>query len=299
MRRLAPLLGLAWMAAAPAWAMAQESYTIKLKKAAKGTTTTVASTMSSQEAVKVTTNDGAVAQNMTKKSAQNDAFTETVVERSDPEKEATVLKRKYGKARVSIEGKESTLPYESKTVVIEKKGDKYVFSYDDGGAIAGGDAEWLDKEFNGIKAGELRPEHFVPTKPVKVNQAWKIPTKDLVKLLNIESWILDADKCKATGRLLKVYMKDGHQFGDMIFTIELPVKVINSPDGAIAMKGVPALVLELSGSACIDGSPVSVTFTGTGRFDGSGVFPADNPQATVDIGLTYSGQTTATESPKQ
>src|SRR5262249_15115622 len=111
------------------------------------------------------------------------AYRETVLEKAEGKK-ATKLRREYEKARVKEKGKERTLPYEGKTVLIEKKGDKYEFEIEGGKPLTGKDAEELEKEFNEhtIDAAKL-DKLMLPPKPVAVGESWKIDAAAVVKEL--------------------------------------------------------------------------------------------------------------------
>jgi len=134
-----------------------------------------------------------------------------------------------------------------------------------------------------------------PTKPVEIGEAWKIPLDELAKGFAKRSLILDIDKCTATGKLTKVFMKDGRQFGEMTFTLNLPVKAIKTGQGDIAIKGAAPFKIEMSGTGCIDGSVTDNQTKTTMSFTGEGVFPADNPQVNITFSNLITGEKTVAE----
>jgi hypothetical protein len=98
---------------------------------------------------------------------------------------------------------------------------------------------------------------MMPKNAVKMNDEWKIDMKDVTKKLGSgDEMELDADKAKGTGKLVKVYMKDGKQFGEIQINLELPIKSIGK--GEKASEGSKVTV---NGTldVCIDGSSYAGT----------------------------------------
>jgi hypothetical protein len=296
MKRWSIMLAVATLALTPALGSGQDSFTIKLKKPAKGTTTQVQSVETNVEKVKLTDGKGNVAQDNNTKTVLHSVYKETVLEMPEGKKKPTSLKRTYEKASVKVDDKTMDLPYQGKTILIDRKGGKYTFSYEGGGAITGNDAKWLDKEFNQNKAEDPDLESLLfPDKPVKLNETWKIPMAEVVKAFEKESLILDPDKCVGTGTLVKAYNKNGRQFGDVIIKLNLPVKAIKTPDGNVVMKDNPAIVMEMKGALCIDGSAEDGHGHFNMIFNGHGAFPADNPQYQLAISNSMTREQTTTE----
>jgi UDP-N-acetylmuramoyl-tripeptide--D-alanyl-D-alanine ligase len=67
-------------------------------------------------AADVATADGTVVDDQNKKQLKTWVFEETIVERPDLKKRATVLKRTYSKATVVVDQKNAVLPYQGKTI---------------------------------------------------------------------------------------------------------------------------------------------------------------------------------------
>src|SRR5205823_5472916 len=113
------------------------------------------------------------------KSARHFLYTDTILDRPDPAKPPTKVKRFYDKAQADdvFDGKAKPRPYEGKTVLIEKKGDKYEFRIEGGAAIdADGD---LTAEFTGNDQDNQK-KLFVPPGPVALNAPWKADPKALL-----------------------------------------------------------------------------------------------------------------------
>src|SRR5262249_32834739 len=152
-------LSLALVASLLLWAgaaVAEEAYTIKRKEPAAGDTVQVERT----NTLKVVTQlvvKGTKVINETDTAVETSAYKETVLERDGATK-PTKLERVYTKAQVTVGGQKPVeLAYRDKTVVIEKKGDRYTFTYKGAKELQPGESQFLEMEFNSTPAerGEL------------------------------------------------------------------------------------------------------------------------------------------------
>ena len=113
--------------------------------------------------------------------------------------------------------------------MIELKDGSSVFSID-GKELSAEEAGELAKNFDAKKpTDEDMDKMLLPTELVAVGQAWKIDAKEMVKLFGEEEKVakmLDASKAKGSGKLVKAYKKDGHQFGSIEYKIEVPLKAL-------------------------------------------------------------------------
>jgi hypothetical protein len=303
MRRLIGLLALAVLIAVPASALGQETYTIKIKKATKGSQSHEERVQSETSVVKVLDLNGKELQVEKKGSTVSTVFEQTVLERPDPKKKATSLKRAYEKANVKSGSIVKDLPYQGKTVLIEKKGDTYTFKIEGGGAITGEDAKWLNKEFNESSKDEPDvdiDELILPTKPVKVGESWKIPTAEFVKFFEKTSGMTTfGDKATGTGTLTKAYKKDGRQFGDMQIKLEIPLKTFKQMDKEVPFEKGAAMVIDAKVSGCIDGSLEDSAGTMGFSITGTAVLPPDNPMFRLDLSIQNTEQGSSKESLKK
>lgn len=237
---------------------ADEAITIKVKKAAAGETTKESKTDENTLTISATVNGQAINQDV--KGDAKFVFTEEVVERPDPAKRATKLKRTYEKAEARERGEEVDYGLAGKTVLIEKGKDKYTFTAD-GKPLTGKSADKLDKEFNQRKS-ELEVEDvLLPKTAVKAGDSWAIDPKQLVEVF-ADEMMLDEKKVKGTGKLLKVYDKGGHRYGTMEFVITMPLLKMLGKDGEKEMGAGSFMKMEVTVDACIDGG------TSDGRLKG-------------------------------
>jgi hypothetical protein len=302
MRSLSSLLALLALLVVPALASAQDEYTIKLKKSTKGTQTREHKVETENEETKVTDNDGKLLDEKKKNSTLTVTYEQTVLERPDPKKKASVLKRVYEKAVVKDEDGMRDLPYQGKTVLIEKKDGKYRFSYEKGAEITGEEAKWLDKEFNPKHKDDSDIDFealMMPTKPLKVGGSWKMPMEEFCKSFEKSAGLrVHADKATGTGTLVKAYKKDGRQFGDLIIKMEMPIKAGVENGNETPLQPGSVMGLDVKMSMCIDGSVEDGHGVVSWHMKATALVPADNPQARVDVTVRASEEITTTELPK-
>lgn len=179
-------------------------------------------------------------------------YTEEVIERPAGAKKPTKLKRTYETASVTKDGKEDHVDLAGKTVLIEKTGTKYSMTID-GTPVKGLAAEILGREFG--KESQLTEEDLLPKEPVKVGGTWKVDSAKVAKDLSANGQMTaDPEKSSVTGKLLKVYDKDGHKFGVMEIKMELVITKGGQPGQEIEMKAGSTLKVTGTIDACIDGT---------------------------------------------
>src|SRR5262249_1135526 len=119
----------------------------------------------------------------------------------------------------------------------------------------GEEAGDLTENFNAKKpSDEELDKTMLPIKPVGVGDSWDIDGKKFAKLFGEEEKIakmLDLEHIKSTGKLVKAYKKDGHQFGVLEYRIEIPVKAL---EGEHPCREGAKLEMTMNIDGCIDGS---------------------------------------------
>lgn len=262
-------------------APADETHTIKSKKSAKGDMTLIEDQEEGENKLVLTVGGKEVPtpQGMGKE-GKNEVYVETILEKPEKADRATSLKRKYEKARATKEGKETTYVYEGKTVLIDKKGDKFQFQLEGGKELTGKDAEALDKEFNkkdGLSEDEME-KLILPTKPVKVGDTWKIDAEKLFKGANSEIGVT-GEGAKGTGKLIEVYEKNGHKFGKMDIDLEAPITKFGDEKVKFKVAEGSKLKMVFHVDVCIDGTSGDGTMKGDMAMDVEGTFDANGMEA--------------------
>lgn len=176
---------------------------------------------------------------------------EVVTPGTDGEKPAKAV-RVYEKYEAAG-GKDRATPPLNAPITIAKSGEKYEFTAD---KPLGDFAKTLDDEFN--KPNEPTTRDFLPGKPVKPGDTWKIDPAKFVKSLGKEKLSIDGAKAAMSGKLLKTYQKDGKLFGVLELLATFPVKDLG-PGAPPLKSGV--LKMTVTADVCIDGTDNRETTT--------------------------------------
>ena len=294
MLRILSVVAVLGLVAGPAWGQADKAYTIKIKKLAQGETERVEKADKSTEAIKIEDTNGNLLKEQTEKKGDVSVYRQTNLERKGDQR-PTRVKRKYDKATVTKDGETTSLPYEGKTVLIEKKGDRYLFRIEGDEELTGEAAKELNEEFN--KKGELDDKALekllLPGKAVKVGEEWKIDVATVSKAFQEEGSLeVVPEKTRGTGKLLRVYTKGGRQFGVIRLHLDLALKsVTNDGNKVILQADKSKMDMEFTVDTCIDGS--SATASGTWRVSANieAVLPSpDQPMARLHVTIRADGK---------
>lgn len=147
---------------------------------------------------------------------------------------ATKLTRAYSVAeKTGKDGKPRPLSYQGKTVTIENKGGRYTFTTG-GKPLPPAEAAPFASEFGQKQPSTIKD--LLPKGPVRVNESWVVDAAAVPGLGSAGPFPVDAARSKVSGRLVRVYNKDGKQFGVLEIRAELIPGGPNAPpgvDGAI------------------------------------------------------------------
>ena len=192
-------------------------------------------------------------------------YTEKVVEAGDkgPDK----FTRTFKKAVKGEEGNLNKLSYDGKTIIFERKGDKFEAKPEEGDVTEKDLTELLKNVNNKTNDAQL-----VPKAAVKVGDTWKLPKEAMQSLLGDLKDGADFDNFKGTGKLLKAYKKDGQQWGSIEIAVSVPVKKF----GPLELEKTIPFDLKLTLDTAIDGSTTesqvkgSVTVRGKSQVEQNG-----------------------------
>jgi hypothetical protein len=239
-------------------ARADDTYTIKFKRAPEvGKAVTVKSTDSSTGVTNVTDADGKpVGEEAKITQKDEEVYTETVLARDD--KHVTKFKRTYEKATRTTNGKATARSYEGLTLVFEQKDGKFTVTVEGDKPLDKADLAALTRKAN--EDADEREDVFLPTKPVKVGDSWKVDGKSLDKAF-AKSGGMDPERSSAEGNLVKAYKKDGHQYG----TIQVTMKMGLKPPPMVTFDKPPLIEMKITLDAPIDGSTTAGLMTMTGN----------------------------------
>jgi len=243
---------------------AQQKHTIKLKKSAQGDSAVVEKIEAETNTTKLTDKDNKEQDFSQPKKETKVVYRETILEKKADARIGTKVKRHYEVATVTTGGKTTTLPYQGKTVLIEKKEGDYHFTIEGGDELKKEDAALLRKEFNKKKESEPDLEKvMLPKGPIAVGETWQMDKDAIAKEIRSSGEPLEIDESgiKGTGKLLKVYEKDGRQFGVMRMELTFPIKSVKGLD---IEKGAATASGDMD--VCIDGSAHLGTVNGVFEF---------------------------------
>jgi hypothetical protein len=279
---------------APASVRAQEKYTIKLKEVgigdtlrteSKETTLTKSQTMGEKDKQPGKTTE--------EKFARDLLFLDTVVERPAAQKMPTKIKRVYEKATLTTfkggaAGDAKAQPYHAKTVLIEKKQAGYEFRIEGGEAFKD---PALDNEFN--SSPQDARKLFLPPEPVAAGGTWKVDTALLLHGFKPDEKV-KVKKADGTGKLVKVYKKDGRLFGviETAVALEFTVEVKEAdPKTKGTLNATQSFATKVSFDGCVDGTLAQGRVDSSSEYHSTSVFRApDNPAVTFITSGTTTGQ---------
>ena len=210
------------------------------------------------------------------------SYTEELLERDVKAKVSTKLKRSYTQAEKTVDGEKTKFSYLDKTVLIVRVDGKFTFTVN-GDELDDDEAEDLNEEFNKKDEVPLHDEDLLPKKPVKVGEPWVVDTAMVVKSFeSVVPFTLDVDKSKIVGKLLKVYQKDGKQFGTIEMTVTLVVKEFKLDGQEIELKPGSTMAITSITEQCIDGTSHALNEKSTITMDLTG----EIPNGTLKIGAS-------------
>jgi hypothetical protein len=278
----------------PAALSAQEAYSIKLRDPAKGDALQVNRTEDTQSQSKVVDAAGKPLVEKEEKGSKISVYRETILDKPEGRARPTRLKRVYEKARTQTGDKTEPLPYEGKTVLIEKKEGKYTFQIEGGEEIKGRDARVLDEEFNKQDDDFDLQKAILPKADVGKDEEWKIDMAPITTAFAKNAKMqIDAAKAHGTGKLVKVYQKEDARFGVLQFHLELPVKELGDGKEKIALDEGASWVMDITVDGCIDGSRTDGTMKASFKISASGGVPLPDGQS-AKLSTTGQGSFQAT-----
>ena len=182
-------------------------------------------------------------------------YTEHIIDMPTGSTRPTKLTRTYKVAQQFDKGSgaKKAMPYEGKTITIEKRGAIYDFTVD-GKKLSPIDTFELSREFT--KPDNMKTEDFLPKAAVKVGESWDAGAA-LKGLSGVLPFPLDASKSKITGKLTRAYTKDGKQWGAIALDLDLTVDSGAGPKGSAS----GTIKMTLTFDVPIDGSSREGTMT--------------------------------------
>jgi hypothetical protein len=250
------------VALSPLAASAQE-YAVKVKFPGLGDKSRVKATSDFEVNFKLLDDGGNAVIDAKETKVKKFVFTDVGLERAATGEELVRVKRQYEHAERKVKDVRETLPFQGKTVNIAKKDGRFEFQIEGDERIEGKDAEELNEEFNKGGLRKLVNDHFLPRKLVKVNEKWSFDVAPLSKAFMGDGKIaIDENKSTGSGKLTKVYQKNGKQYGVIALTLDFPVIQFVGDDGTKYDTKNSKITVSMEADCCIDGSLDEAVFKG-------------------------------------
>jgi hypothetical protein len=221
------------------------AYVIKLRPPQEGDEAAITRSRSGN----VTVTAGGKAK--TQHQAERYQYTEKILEMPAGASKPIKANRTFKVAEKSDEkGKLQPLSYAGKTVEIMVSPIKdvgYIFIVG-GNALQPPERDSFLEEFQGPKKPDL--DSLLPKNAVRIGEEWAAPLSAVGAVIGGEmKFNLDNDKSKITSKLLRVYTKDGQQWGE----VEMKIHMVIAPAGkGLPLSGTISAAVTLD--AVIDGS---------------------------------------------
>jgi hypothetical protein len=189
------------------------TYTIKFREAKQGDKIEVAKGRTATATVAIANST------RTQKEEFRYEYTESILEMKPDEPRPTKVTRVYKIAkRTAPNGEMKSGSYIGKTIRIEKylRSYKYVM---EGRSLPPIEQAQIHEDFT---RRQWKLQQILPKTPVKIGEEWAIDFAAITALGGKPQTNYDKEKSKFGGKLVKVYQKDGHQWG----VIELRSKLV-------------------------------------------------------------------------
>ena len=285
MSRNAALAALAGLLVWTSAIQAQQAFTVKLKDSGEGDVAVVKKNDTTVTMVTVVDGAGQVLVDKSDTKTEEREFKDTIL-KQEAGKPVTKRLREYIKAQSGQDGKVEDGVLQGKTFIIEKKADQYLFTDKDGEAVAGAVKAALQKEFAKKGDADATMEKLVlPKEAVKAGESWKIEMPMIVKEISKEGgMVLDVAKSTGQGTLVRAYQKDGRQFGEMKFKMEMPIDTIGEGKGQLKFSSGAKIVMDINFDVCIDGTSATGVMKMKMNMAGTATFPLmPGPSATLTV----------------
>jgi hypothetical protein len=278
----------AWLLVLPVLSAGDQAqtYTIKLKNNPDVGKSVVHKDMDKYVVtVKVSDAGGKVLREAKPSESKEFEYTLTVQDKGD--KHPKKYTQKFTKAVEDKDGKSMTRSWEGRTVIYELVDGKYKVKAEGAPELPEKDLEFLAGKANEQLKSDL-DKVLLPKKAVKVGDSWPINARELANTFgNVGE--LDFQQTKVEGKLVKVYQKDGSQFGVIDFTMKLACKTIMPGN----LKFDPPVIFDFKATldTGIDGSSTAGVLSMTGKMAGKTTVDNAGMKFNLDIAMMMSLKT--------
>jgi hypothetical protein len=254
-------------------AAAEEAYTLKFKGRSTGQRVLVDKTETKQGHLKTIFTDEETLKEEKHKDTVATRYTQTVLECRKSDGAPVRLRRVYEKAMTrEDDGKIRFAPFHGKAVLIERNKNDFPCRLEDGEALSGEAATLLGDLPSTEENSELS-QLIIPREPIPVGGEWKIDARRVAAIFGSPN---SPEASKGSGRLARVYQKDGRRYGVLVIHLDLGVKgAVDIAAGKANFKPGSRVLFDVVQDCCIDGTRVdtrremtmTVEVVSTGKVD--------------------------------
>jgi hypothetical protein len=234
-----------------ATARADESYTIKVKVyPASGRTVTFHDVTKSSGSMKIfDEKDKLVVET---KPEGNETRLRTTILEVDKDGKATKYLKTYETATETEGGEKKTFSYQGRTVLLERKDEKFRLGVAGDPPLDPADEKKLIDLANSKSESTAILQNLSPGKPVKVGDSWDLPAKPIADAM--EEAVIDLKKTKVRCKLAKVYMKEKSLFGSFEINGEFSLTAVDIDGIKITFDSSAYVRAKIMLDVAIDGS---------------------------------------------
>jgi hypothetical protein len=207
---------------------------------------------------------------------REETYSLTVLETAPGARLPHKFRRSYDKALLRSGDKTTPLPYQGRSVLFELRDGNYQAAAEGQPPLSAADLARLADD-----AASDPLDNFFPGRPVKVGETWTVDPRALTGLLGKAAV---ENGAHGEGKLVRVYEKDGQQFGVLEWTLRLSLQSL----GVLAFSppGLHETTLVLD--TAIDGSGTAALLTANSRLSGRAGFEEMGKKLSAEIALTPS-----------
>jgi hypothetical protein len=255
---------------------AEDRYTIKIKNYPDvGQGIAHRETDRQSSVIRVLNSDGKVVQENKPVEVSEEQYTTTILEMGD--NWPTRYRRVYDKAVFGNGTESKQRSYQGRSILFEFRQGKFNLKVEDKGMVSKGDLHALAVRAAGEVFSGL-DEVFLPGRAVKIDESWPVDGKVLMRGFG-DNGKLDLAKSSGQAKLVKVYSKDGMQFGIIEFDLKLAYPSMDD------FTFDPPALFEVNGTleTAIDGSSAAGTLKVTTKLSGKTETKQKDMKLTVEL----------------
>jgi len=235
--------------------------------------------------MRVASNEGKTISTRKDSESAEEAFSDTTIREAAGQRE---FRRRYDRAVKTSRTGTRLLPRSGKSLLITDRGGEFSIRNESGLPLEAEETQELSKELK-LDRKVIALNFCLPRSPVGIGQVWSIAAADASVCFNTVG-DLEAAGSSASGKLLRIYDKNGRAFGTI--EIDLALRVKNM--GKLPFDAPAMLRGQVRIDGCIDGKSPEGSWSLTGSLEGSSHPQGNHGKPVLNIKLDLSADSTTT-----